>query len=64
MKGTHWVVILIFLVMAAYLVNFPFSFVPIPDAITQLESWIVFVGGLFVVYGAYNYYLRMKNVYG
>ena len=48
-------------VIGAYFVNFSMHFVKIPEVISKFDSWIIFVGGLLILLGAFNYY-RAKRV--
>jgi hypothetical protein len=53
-----WIISLVFLVIGLYLINIPFNFIKIPDAIASLDSWIIGVGGLLNLWGLILYFKR------
>lgn len=59
-KKMHLIVFLAYLVLGVYFINFPFDFVKIPEYISVYNSWIVFAGGVFMLFGAINYF-RVKK---
>ena len=63
MKIGRWIIVILFLVFAAYLINVPLNFISIPEVIKKYEDWIVGVGGLFVLWGMFLYYLKYKKYY-
>lgn len=56
MKAVHWIMILLFLVLGVYFVNGTFKFLEVPKEVVNLNQWIEVVGGLLLVYGAYDHY--------
>jgi len=57
----HILGILIYVVFAIYLINHPFQFIKIPEFILKYDSWIIFVGGILVLFGAINYFRINKK---
>jgi hypothetical protein len=56
-KGhVNWFVFLIHLILGAYFINIPFNYIKIPEQIFQFNDWIVLVGGIFMIFGAINYF--------
>jgi predicted membrane channel-forming protein YqfA (hemolysin III family) len=55
-KGWKIVLVLVYLILGLYFINYPFSFVTIPESVSQFDSWIIFAGGIFLVFGAINYF--------
>jgi len=53
--GTNWFLIIIYLVFILYFLNYPFSFIKIPELIANVDKWIIFVGGILLLVGAINY---------
>jgi len=53
--GARFFIFLIFLVFAIYFLNTPFSFIKIPEFLTSASKWIIFVGGVLLVFGAISY---------
>lgn len=51
----------VYLVFGAYLLNFPFEFVQIPEMISKFDSWIFFIGGILLVFGGINFLRASKN---
>ena len=53
-------IFLIYLILGAYFINYPFNFISIPEYISNFNSWIVFAGGILMLFGAINYF-RVKK---
>ena len=45
---------LLYLVFGLYFINKPFQVIGIPESFAGTEEWIIFVGGLLLVWGAIN----------
>jgi prolipoprotein diacylglyceryltransferase len=61
-KGMRQIFIfLIYLLFAFYFLNYPFSFVKIPDFFKPFESGIIFFGGLLVLLGGIEYLRARKK---
>jgi hypothetical protein len=58
--ASRFFIFLIFLVFAVYLLNVPFSFVQIPEFLIKADKWIIFIGGILLVFGGINY-LRLSS---
>jgi len=54
-------IVLAYVLFGLYFVNYTFSFVTIPTFISGINKWIIFVGGLLILFGAINYY-RLNKV--
>ncbi len=50
-----WVIMLIYLLLAAYFINVAFVFYDVPEFITNVNKWISLVAGIFLIWGAINY---------
>ena len=46
---------LIYLLWALYLINYPFNFVQLPGFFSSLNNGIIFIGGILVLIGAFNF---------
>lgn len=55
-KGMNIFIFLIYLVFGAYFINYPFSFVSIPEYVSEYDLWIIFAGGILMLFGAVNYF--------
>jgi len=53
----------IHLIIGIYLLNVLIDFIPVPEVIFDYNSWIIFVGGVFVIMGGINYF-RVKKLKG
>ena len=60
-KGVNMFVFVVYLILGVYFINFPFKFYVAPEAVTNFDSWIVFVGGIFMLFGAINYFRVRKG---
>jgi len=59
-RGPRLLFIVIQILFGVYFINFPLNFFQIPAGVTKFDSWIIFVGGLFILLGAVNYF-RLKR---
>ena len=53
-KGINWIFVLFYLILGLYFLNYPLGLVPIPDFVSGFDKWIIFIGGVFMVIGAFN----------
>ncbi len=58
--GNKLVFFLIYLVVGGYLINIALKFYKIPEAITNIEIYIIGFAGLLVILGGINY-LRLPT---
>ena len=49
------IILLAYAVLGFYFVNYPFNFVEIPEIVAIYDKWIIFAGGILVLYGALNH---------
>jgi len=59
-KHVNVFIFLAYLILGVYFINFHFNFFSIPEYISKFDSWIVFAGGLLMLFGAINYF-RLKR---
>lgn len=59
-KQINLLIFLAYIVLGGYFINKKFAFISIPEKVLQFDSWIVFVGGIFLILGAINYYKASK----
>jgi hypothetical protein len=57
-----WVWIL-FLVLGLYCINAPFKFVKIPAFLAPIEPWVIFICGIFLFVGGFNYLKIRRYAY-
>jgi len=60
-RGVNIFILLAYLILGAYFINFPFNFFQIPEIVTQFNSWIILAGGVFMLFGAIHYFKASKN---
>ena len=62
-KGSNLFLILGYIVLGIYFVNYPLNFVTIPEYVSRFDSWIIFVGGILMFFGAINYFkVKRRNI--
>jgi len=49
-------ILLIYLILGAYFINYPFNFMKVPESVLQFNNWIILVGGIFMLFGAIHYF--------
>lgn len=59
-KGSNLLLILVYVILGVYFVNYPLKFLTIPEVISKADPWIIFIGGLLLFFGAINYF-RVKR---
>jgi hypothetical protein len=60
--GILWFIII--LIFGVYFLNVPFGIVPIPEVILQFQDWIIFAGGIVVIFGGISYLrLGVRNIF-
>ena len=55
------VLFIVYLVFGLYLINMFFSFITMPEFITNLDNLIILVAGILVILGGINH-LRLRKV--
>ncbi|MBR9701370.1 hypothetical protein GOV13_00430 [Candidatus Pacearchaeota archaeon] len=60
-KKVNAFVFVIYLILGVYFINVPFQFYPIPEVVSKFDSWIIFAGGIFMLFGAINYFRAKRN---
>jgi len=57
----RFILFLLYVIVGVYLLNIPFNFVLIPEKISNLNNWIIFIGGILCVFGAINHF-RLSRI--
>jgi protein-S-isoprenylcysteine O-methyltransferase Ste14 len=60
-KRMNVAVLLVYVLLGVYFINFPFNFIQIPKYISNVNNWIIFVGGLLMLFGAINYFKAKRR---
>lgn len=55
-KRVNLIIFLAYLVFGAYFINQPFAFLEIPEIVSKFDMWIIFAGGILMIFGAAYYY--------
>ena len=45
---------ILYLLLGLYFINFGFNFIQIPAFFTTIDKWIIFAGGILLVFGGIN----------
>lgn len=62
MPGTSPIAIfVVYLIVGLYLLNYALNFIAIPAFILSIEKWIIFVGGILVLFGGVKYLLSSRR---
>ncbi len=48
----------IHMVLGLYFINFAFAFVTMPALILEIEKWIIFVGGAFIILAGMTHLIK------
>lgn len=61
-RGPNLFVFVIYLLFGIYFLNYPFQLFSIPESISSFaDNWIIFVGGLLIIFGAINYFRASRR---
>ena len=61
MRGINKIIFLgVNLLFGLYFLNYALGVIKIDEIISQFDPWIIFVGGILIIFGAINY-LRIKT---
>lgn len=59
--GPNWILFLISVVFSLYFLNAPFQIFKIPESWAIAEPWILFVGGILIIFGIVNSFRARRN---
>lgn len=59
-KSMKYLLFLVYLLIGLYQINSAFNFVTLPSFFNTLDKWIIFIGGLLIVWGGINH-LRVNK---
>ena len=60
-KGMNIFIFLAYLILGVYFINYSLHFYPIPEIISNLDEWIILAGGVFMLFGAVNYFKSKRK---
>lgn len=61
-KWVKMVFLIVYFVVGLYFINLSFEYLPMPEYVLNLSSWINLVGGVLIIYGGINHLrLSMKK---
>lgn len=52
----RWLLLILFVVVGLYLLNYPINIIKMPQAILKIEPWIIFSGGVLLIIGGISYF--------
>jgi len=55
-------IFLLYLIFGLYFINSTFSFIALPEFILNFDKWIIFAGGILIIFGAFNYLRAGKKI--
>ncbi|MFH1311489.1 MAG: LPXTG cell wall anchor domain-containing protein [Nanoarchaeota archaeon] len=50
----------LYILFALYFLNAPFQFVKIPESMSVVNSWIIFIGGILLVIGGFSFFKKRR----
>ena len=62
-KGPNILLFVVYLIFGVYFINQPFQFFKLPESILGIEKWIIFIGGILILFGAINYFKVKRRAY-
>ena len=62
-SGFRTLVLLLYIVFGLYFLSYPLGFFTLPETFSNIEPWIIFVGGLLILFGGINYFKARRYVY-
>lgn len=63
MRKGSGILVVVYFVLALYLINVAIGFIALPEFFSKIDKWIVLLGGIFLVLGGINS-LRLKRYTG
>lgn len=61
MKNSGGIIFFVYLLIALYLVNSAFSFIVLPEAVTNFNQWITLVGAVLISLAGLKYLQAPKK---
>ena len=62
-KKIRGLIMFLYIIFAIYFLNYPFKWVVIPELFSNIEPWIIFVGGILLIIGGFSYFKRGRMYY-
>jgi len=59
-RGGALIFFLLYLALGLYFLNFGIQFIKIPEIVSNVNRWIIFAGGVLLIFGAINF-IRMNR---
>lgn len=58
--GGRGLLFFVYLILGLYFLNFGLNFVTIPPSFVPISNWIVFVGGIFLIFSAIKHLMARR----
>lgn len=62
-QGLRSIILLLYIIFGLYFLNYPFGIIRLPEALSNIDPWIIFVGGILILFGGINYFRAGRNRY-
>jgi len=61
MKKGAFIGFLVYLIFGLYFLNMSLQFIVLPEFLSNLDKWIIFIGAILIFIGAINYF-RLSRI--
>ena len=59
-RGGGKTLFLVYLILGVYFLNYGLNFVKIPDSFASINKWIVFAGGIFLIFSSIKHLMARR----
>jgi predicted membrane channel-forming protein YqfA (hemolysin III family) len=59
-RGGALIFFILYVILGLYLINVAINFINIPEFLLKIDKWILFLGGVFLIFGGINF-LRVNR---
>jgi hypothetical protein len=63
MRKGNSILFVVYLILAVYFLNSALSFFTLPAFFAKIDRWILFFGGVFLVFGGINFLKNRRYTY-
>jgi formate hydrogenlyase subunit 3/multisubunit Na+/H+ antiporter MnhD subunit len=53
----------LYTIFGLYFLNYPLNLIKLPEAVSSIDPWIIFVGGILIILGGINYLRAGRRYY-
>lgn len=62
-SGFRILILLLYVVFGLYFLSYPLDLFTLPETFSNIEPWLVFIGGLLILFGGINYFKARRYAY-